>query len=158
MNIIFLDIDGVLNLYCESRDEYGCTFHQQFVNNLKTIIDQTNAKIVISSTWRHSGFEIMQEMWKYRNLPGEVISITPYLQNKKRGEEIKKWLDSNTIENYVIIDDDIDFLNSQLNYFVRTAQNFDHTDHIEGYGLTKQCTIKAINILNNNIIIKRYNH
>lgn len=152
MKIIFLDIDGVLNVYCESRDEYGCSFHQEFVDNLKTIIDQTNAKIVISSTWRHSGLEIIQEMWNHRNLPGDVISITPDLRYEKRGYEIEKWLDTNSVVNFVILDDDTDFLDSQLNQFVRTSENFEHPDHIEGCGLTKLCTIKAINILNNESI------
>ena len=71
-NIIFLDIDGVLNVYCESRDKYGCTFHQQFVDNLKYIIDSTGADIVITSTWRFDGLNTMQNMWKDRGLPGNV--------------------------------------------------------------------------------------
>lgn len=61
MKVIFLDIDGVLNLYCESstkysriasRDEYGCCFHQHLVDNLKRLIDETGAKIVISTLRR----------------------------------------------------------------------------------------------------------
>ena len=48
MKIIFLDIDGVLNVYCESRDKWGCTFHQHLVDNLGYIIEKTGAKIVIS--------------------------------------------------------------------------------------------------------------
>jgi histidinol phosphatase-like enzyme len=49
--IIFLDIDGVLNVYCSERDEFGCMFHEEFVDNLRWIINETSAKIVISSTW-----------------------------------------------------------------------------------------------------------
>ena len=52
--IIFLDIDGVLNVYCESRDKYGCTFHTHFEDNLHDLIEATGAEIVISSTWRYS--------------------------------------------------------------------------------------------------------
>ena len=70
MKIIFLDIDGVLNVYCESRDEYGCCFHSHLVENLRILIEQTGAKIVIISTWRFSGLEIIKEMWEKRNLPG----------------------------------------------------------------------------------------
>jgi len=60
--IIFLDIDGVLNVCSMERDEYGSLFHKHFEDNLRWIIDQTDAKIVISSTWRFSGLEIMKEM------------------------------------------------------------------------------------------------
>jgi hypothetical protein len=152
MKIIFLDIDGVLNVISQGRDRFGAIFHQHFVNNLKHIIDNTDAKIVISSTWRMSGLEIMQEMWKERNLPGEVIGITPtnmsWLHN--RGAEIKDWLDKHrNVNNYVIIDDDDDMLPSQTNNFVRTANNIDHPDCIDiGYGLTRICAAKAIGILN----------
>lgn len=50
MKIIFLDIDGVLNVIGQGRDEYGQIFHKHFENNLKRIIDETDAKIVISSS------------------------------------------------------------------------------------------------------------
>lgn len=78
MKIIFLDIDGVLNVYPQGHDEYGAIFHPHLVENLKLILDQTGAKIVVSSTWRRSGLSIMKEMWEKRGLPGEVIDITPF--------------------------------------------------------------------------------
>lgn len=77
MKIIFLDIDGVLAVnFKDNRDDYGSGFHPEFVTNLKRIIDETGAKIVISSSWRHSGLTSLQEMWKKRELPGEVIDVT----------------------------------------------------------------------------------
>lgn len=112
MKVIFLDIDGVLNVHYKGRqDEYGQAFHPNFVENLREVIDKTGAKIVISSTWRMSGLQVMQEMWKHRNLPGEVIDITPLAEMQKfrrldmdldedkkkggsapRGIEIEEWL------------------------------------------------------------------
>lgn len=65
MKVIFLDIDGVLNVYPQGFDEYGSKFHPHFVENLKCLIEKTEAKILISSTWRFSGLKVMQEMWKY---------------------------------------------------------------------------------------------
>jgi hypothetical protein len=161
MKIIFLDIDGVLNVYCEGRDQFGCTFHSNFVDNLRNIIEQTGAKIVISSTWRSDGLETMQEMWKFRNYPGEVIDITPlsfelinlglfeYYDQIERGHEIEMWLKVHPeVSNYVIIDDDNDMLDNQKANFVRTANNMNHPDKIDiGYGLTKICSEKAIEIL-----------
>lgn len=77
MKIIFLDIDGVLAVnHKDGRDDYGSGFHPEFVSNLKRIIDKTGAKIVISSSWRHSGLTVLQEMWKKRELPGEIIDVT----------------------------------------------------------------------------------
>lgn len=165
MKIVFLDIDGVLNVYSQGRDKYGDLFHQHFMDNLKRIIDETGAKIVISSSWRHDGFQVMQDMWKHRGLAGEVIDITPdcqfvvddmgmrqYYDEVSRGDEIQAWLDSHdNIDTYVIIDDDSDMLPSQLNNFVKTAYNPHHIDCVDiGYGLTSICTDKAIEILNNN--------
>jgi precorrin-6B methylase 1 len=46
------------------------TFHSNFVDNLRSIIDKTGAKIVISSSWRTDGLDIMKDLWKYRDLPG----------------------------------------------------------------------------------------
>jgi len=155
--VIFLDIDGVLNVYCQDIDEFGCTFHKHFEDNLKWIIDETNAKIVISSTWRLSGLSVMKEMWKERGLAGEVIDITPnltygegLLTSTPRGKEIKAWLKDNPTRRYVIIDDDTDFLTEQLPFFIQTSENEDHEDCVDiGYGLTKKCSEKVIQILNN---------
>ena len=162
MKIIFLDIDGVLNVIPKDFDKYGGTFHEDFVENLRHMIKETGAKIVISSTWRLAGLKAMQEMWKFRDLPGEVIGITPDSYFNKdlgisddddasRGHEIKWWLDNtkDVIDNYVILDDDTDFLESQLTHFVQTSKNPQHPDSIDiGYGLTKHCTELGIKILN----------
>lgn len=76
MKVIFLDIDGVLNLRNRTRDRFGSFFNKRFVDNLKRIIDFTDAKIVISSSWRMDGLAQMQAMWNKRELPGEVIDVT----------------------------------------------------------------------------------
>lgn len=162
MKVIFLDIDGVLNVIGQGHDKYGQIFHNHFVENLARVIKATDAKIVISSTWRHSGLDEMLSMWKDRNLPGEVIGITPTAQvlvylglfdnvdEIVRGNEIQFWLDkTQVVTQYVILDDDEDMLESQLPFFVRTSGNEHHTDYIDvGYGLTIECADKAIEILN----------
>jgi len=178
MKIIFLDIDGVLALCSqEEHDEYGAAFHPQFVDNLKFIIDNTQAKIVISSTWRSSGLEVMKEMWLKRNLPGEIVGITPYHDSRIRGLEIKEYLDkvcsfqrinwSETLQrtyietskckNYIILDDDSDMMLCQSEHFIKCSCNKEHPDAIEGYGLTRLNAFKAINILNTDIIDLYYN-
>jgi hypothetical protein len=156
IKIAFLDIDGVLNVIPQGRDEFGAIFHPHLVENLRHLIEETGAKIVISSTWRASGLTIMKEMWEKRNLPGEVIDITKRIYREgdfyevlERGHEIQEWMDRNEVDNYVIIDDDNDMLPSHQENFVMTSGNSDHEDCIDiGYGLTKECTEWAIKILN----------
>lgn len=163
MKVIFLDIDGVLNtgIYaihyfdiCKHfglsrkgakdlrhglRDEFGSHFDNRCVQLLEYIIEETGAKIVISSTWRGSGEEVMKSLWEKRKLPGEVIGITPFLNNSDRGYEIERWLKYNEVDNYVIIDDDSDMLPEQSDSFVQTDGE---------YGLTLKDANKVIDILN----------
>lgn len=166
MKIIFLDIDGVLNTeafsvafweFCKiqniarpqaksdaniiMRDEFGIRFDPMALRALKLIIEKTEAKIVISSTWRLSGCEVMKLMWEMRDLPGEVIDITPSfntIAGTCRGDEIADWIKGNDVSSYVIIDDDSDMLPEQLNNFVQTQHE---------YGLTFNDAEKAISIL-----------
>ena len=162
IKVIFLDIDGVLNVGYPGHDEYGRLFHPEFVGNLKRIIDETGAKIVMSSTWRFAGLEKMKQMWVDRNLPGELIDVTvdcvqivdegraEFYDTVERGHEVEQWLDEHPgVDNYVILDDDNDFLAHQRGNFVRTANNINHPDSIDiGYGLTNECANIAIRILN----------
>ena len=53
MKIIFLDIDGVL-IPDFDHENIKQEWNRSCVNNLMYIISQTNAKIVISSSWRHN--------------------------------------------------------------------------------------------------------
>jgi len=136
----------------KSHDEYGQLFFYQNCEALQKIIDETGAKIVISSTWRMSGESEMKALWKHRNLTGEIIGITPnevdvvesgkaeFYDEVCRGDEIKLWIKRNDFKgNYVIIDDTKDMLKEQEPYFVVTNSYC---------GLTLKDAEKAIEILN----------
>lgn len=161
MNIIFLDIDGVLNSHETCTKEHArtgkngfggffkptekCThdnvlWGQELVDNLKYIVEKTQAVIVISSTWRkHFTIEKFNEMFALYNFTPTIIGRTKNL-NRARGFEIQEWLNTNTIDsNYVILDDDNDMLDIQKNNFINTDFNV---------GLTKQDAEKAVKILN----------
>ena len=103
------------------KDKYGYAFDPNAVSNLKKILDQTGADIVISSSWKSFGYSELEEMWEERGLPGKLIGITPNsvsdemllnadLDNMElfsiRGMEIKEWLSKNgkRISHYAIID------------------------------------------------------
>ena len=162
MKTIFLDIDGVLNVDYDDKDQFGHIFRDEYVQNLKEVIEKTGAKIVISSTWKDKGIERMLALWKERNLPGEIIDVTPdcvdvceatnivYYDQVKRGHEIKLWLDRHPeVTQYVIFDDIQDFLDEQQDYFVNCSTGEPVKPWKLGIpGLKEECKIKAINILN----------
>ena len=141
MNIIFLDIDGVLNcqiFYEErikhSRDEWKsyplCEICPKRIEWLNDLVEKTKAKIVISSTWRHSGIEYCKNVLEKCGFKGEIIDITPNIPRAVRGDEILEWINKNTeflgvvcasdFETYVIIDDDSDMLLWQKDHFFQT--------------------------------------
>jgi hypothetical protein len=159
MNYLFLDIDGVLNTgqysnylvdngLCET-DADGYLFDPKAVKNLQYIIEETDAKIIITSTWRLDGD--MQALWCNRNLAGEVIGVTPTILKEKaigkikiwyghRGMEVEEWLQDNATVpyKYAILDDEDDYLPSQSNHLVLTDPMT---------GITKDVAEKVICIL-----------
>lgn len=120
MKIIFLDIDGVLyttnyykyliNKNKKIRDKNGYVFDPKAIKNFNDIINSTNAKIVISSTWRRMGLNRLKEIFKERNIKGDIIDITPISTLEDfyfcRGEEIEKWLTYNGVPDKLAIIDD----------------------------------------------------
>ena len=162
--IIFLDIDGVLNTeswYVQMtnetpKDKFGYAYDPQAVANLRKIVEETEADIVISSSWKCMGLSQMEDMWKDRNLPGKIIGITPNSVSDEllidadidsmelfhiRGEEIKEWLKKHGkhTSRYAIIDDMDNMLPEQQSYFVHTNPEV---------GITEDDAEKAIAILN----------
>lgn len=125
MKVIFLDIDGVLNSRhtplkkCFKGFEEDERTDPRCVQLLNTVVERTQAKIVISSAWRiqHSAEEL-QAYFKHCGFTGEIIGVTPVLLNVdldpedpdewERGDEIQEWLDNNEVENFIILDDDSD--------------------------------------------------
>lgn len=86
-NIIFLDIDGVLNCekafkdgYCKYKEwnnDHHMSFYPPSKKLLNKLIEKTDAKIVISSSWRRSGLDWLKKVWKQENMKGEIIDRTP---------------------------------------------------------------------------------
>ena len=158
---LFLDLEGVLNTgkystYLEKNnlpqfDKDGAIFDPKAVENLQYIIDKTHAEIILTSTWRYDGFDKMYQLWKNRDLPSVLVSMTPDLfrHGEKRaigfrGLEIDSWLnygrssDFYIYYSYAIVDDEDDFLSHQLEHVVLT-------DPMKG--ITKEVADKVISIL-----------
>lgn len=149
MNIIFLDVDGVLNsinnlikVYNETHKSYSgysYPFDPNCLENLKELVKETNSSLVISSTWRRDqeGMEKLLETLSEYGLDKLVIGCTPSLCYSSRGAEIKKYLsnlNSTSAINFVILDDDSD-MDDLLPYLVHTNRHL---------GLTKENVQQAI--------------
>lgn len=154
--IIFLDFDGVLNSIewytTDNENRTKGSFDPECIRRLNQIIEETGAKIVLSTSWR-SDPDIV-DLVKAIGIKGEVIGKTDYLNNSfiVRGNEIKKWLSDNKLYTYsdptlnrspgfryIILDDDGDMLLEQ-------KHNFIHVD--PEIGLCDADVEQAIQILN----------
>ena len=157
--IIFLDIDGVLNSQLfytsgrasERRIKIENDIDPVSVGFLNTLIKDTGAKVVVSSTWRLGRtIQELQSILEHNGFVGEVIGKTDSLRGEHclRGNEILKWIKDNEAiigcsysdyTNYVIIDDDSDMLYWQRNNLFLT----------DGYcGITPNLAYRAARFLN----------
>lgn len=134
MNVLFLDIDGVLNsrkFFMEgTNDTEDYPFNTIDLKSLKLLskfVSSNNLEIVLSSSWRviHSLKEINEFFLGY-GFCKPIIDKTPRIWWSKeeryrfeRGNEIKTWLNdhSKNVSKFVIFDDDND-LESYLKYHV----------------------------------------
>lgn len=168
--IIFVDIDGVLNTWDELKRQTrttGTNNHSQWspqaCKHLANLCLRFDAEIVVSSSWRHSHpLEQLKAVFRANGIhPSLVIGATPavdeleevwnsdraYYDTYCRGHEIEEWILLNNPDcNYLIIDDDKDFLEHQLSRFVHVDAEFGFAD--------KQAFNQAITILNHECKLK----
>lgn len=122
MNLIFLDVDGVLNsaaYFKQNKKKYCPEISDYHLQMLAKIYHTCNAKIVLSSSWRelddpndayyykHYQY-LLDELARYDM---EIISKTPLISIPLyRPAEITEWLNKNKNKfedlKYVILDDD----------------------------------------------------
>ena len=155
MKVVFLDFDGVLNSrkYDNERDlTKNTNIDESRLPLLKQIIDETDAKIVLSTSWRkhweknscdcdETGTWINELFFKYGM---KIYDKTPTFDyTNARSKEIKSWLDncSQKVKSFVILDD-IFFGWDDL------FDNLVQTNPYIGRGLEVVHVKKAIEILN----------
>ena len=146
MKIIFLDVDGVLNCYLHN---FKPQLEDSKIRLLKEIVDATDAKIVLSSSWREvSGLKYKLKT-KLAEYGLEIYDhITVLWSGTPRSREIEGYIKSHytDIEQFVILDDgdfDEDRLKKLFPYhFVKTTMR---------YGLTSTKKDQAIKVLNSDI-------
>jgi hypothetical protein len=130
--VIFLDIDGVLNVKVPRgkaqfhgrnagpvRRALVPTFIPSAIDNLNALLGETGALLVLSSSWRLRGnvLTVLESQritgpwhsnWRTGNGGGD------------RGSQIQRWLDSNDHCDYVIFDDWPAGMHIHGSRFVRT--------------------------------------
>lgn len=162
MKVIFLDFDGVLNCTKSiSRAPFPAPSYIWYVGldsdkmrNLAKIVQETNAKIVLTTTWRnHYTIGVYKQedpVGKYVNNKFRKVELKIYdkIEPGKRfdrGKGAKIWLEQHPeVTDFVILDDeemgyynDYDLFDP---HFVKTLW--------DGHGLTENCANAAIRILN----------
>lgn len=141
MKLLFLDIDGVLNwanfihdaarLRIKAREEGVIITPESFhghhqidpdkVALLNQIVERTDCKIVLSSSWRIlNTVEEMQAILEFHDFKGEIIGSTPQTFQLEpggkwscRGQEIQRWMNEADLPKdeevwFVILDDSSD--------------------------------------------------
>ena len=169
MKIIFLDIDGVLNTketYDNIYKRGGLLFDEVPIDKfrleyLKTIIDETGAKIVLSSSFRYffmkEGDKLVPTSLKGSKLSNiflkygiEIYDITPTNGNI-REDEIKMWLANHPdVEEFIIMDDDPTIfkdLSSNLIQTSRVRQNYLSSFMKDSFGLCERHIFEIIDRL-----------
>ena len=117
MNVVFFDVDGVLNTTKTTRILFGFHFvDTRKILRLCEIVERTGAVLVLSSSWRYGVQEnalfIEKEMLlalekEFKRLGCPLwIDHTPFLPNSKRQKEIWAWLFQHPeVDEFIIIDD-----------------------------------------------------
>ena len=170
--ILFLDIDGVLN----SETDFGKAarkydpVHSKLQKGerwkiisagklalLNDIIKQTDAKIVLSSTWRGKCdgkkmtkiFQRYGDIWEH---DADIFVGSTHNWSRRgwtqefRGREITQYLNEHPeIEDYIILDDNDDILIDDHYKITIPEERFIHTD--EYAGLTKLEYWRALMVL-----------
>ena len=117
--ILLLDVDGVLNsaAWFGAKHDGGIIWDAGFdhmidpatVERLNRIIDATNCKVVLSSSWRldGDGFPTTQKWLEKAGFRHQIEDQTPYLATGVRGDEVSLYLEHYGYGRpYAMLDDD----------------------------------------------------
>ena len=152
MKYIFLDVDGVLN--CSDSFKRPCDIDpidEDKVLRLKKIIDVTDAKVVVTSTWRlydETKFKLGKFLYNHGI---RIYECTPRICRGTRSDEIWSFINSQCMFShdgeygYVILDDDVIEDKELRQHQVRT--HYHNNDGTPG-GLQDKHVEQAIKILN----------
>lgn len=135
--VLFLNVDGVLNTtrtwgaWMKLGHPHALEGH--LVRKVAQLVARTNARVVLSSTWRRSsaglsGTALAFEYQGWVNARRIVINQTPVLPGMPRGDEIAMWLRLADHTGPVAILDDESDMGSLLPCLVRTDSSVGVSD------------------------------
>ena len=142
MKVVFLDVDGVLNtsktferVYCSFKNtgKKELEIDSFRLEYLRQIIDETNSRVVLSSTWRRF-FEKTDNRIIPRNEKGkqfydmlsnyniEIYDILSFDNDINREGLIIDWLSKNEVENFIIIDVEHSLFNILIDNLIKNIK------------------------------------
>lgn len=134
MRVIFLDIDGVL---VTNNSKTSWQADPVCIAALQKIIDNVHPQIIVSSSWKNMhgvNFSKVFSDWGLTdfNFAGKTPTIRG--DDSIRGDEIRAWMDANTIPDHFVIVDDEDDMAELRPFLVQTnfkdGLTFDHAERI----------------------------
>ena len=102
MNVLFLDIDGVLNSHTTARKHGSYCIDSVLAERFKALVKATSATVVLSSTHR------LYAETRCGVLAAGILfeSCTPDLPPQTRADEIRAWLQEHPeVKRYAVLDD-----------------------------------------------------
>ena len=150
MKVIFLDVDGVLNCRTsKSRCGNIIGVDKDKVKRLAKIVEVTDAKIVLCSSWRESfdksarpldneGEYLAKHLWNHGKV--RIATKTKYIDGSCRGTEIKTWLTDHAnwnITHWAVLDDSIfdDYDDDICKRLIQTSYDVGLTDDDVGVAI-----------------------
>ena len=109
MNVIFLDIDGVLN--CETTEEkirHSRGIENEKLKLLKEIRDVSNSEIVLISSWKDEPANSIYRKYLVEKLAAYGMKIYAETEEEHwslRVLGIRDFLEKSDVDNFVILDD-----------------------------------------------------
>jgi HAD domain in Swiss Army Knife RNA repair proteins len=104
MNVLFLDVDGVLNSRATFRRHGSYCIDPILAERFKALAQSTKAVVILSSTHR------LSEEMRCGVLAAGVLfeDCTPDLPAQSRADEIAAWLQAHhEVKRYAVIDDEL---------------------------------------------------
>jgi len=115
VRVIFLDVDGVLNIESRSYKTFmrprGQHIEEHLVKRLDYIISQTEAKIVVSSSWKTMMEDLKMQMEEAGFSNWDVVIGKTEINSKLRGDQILECVEHlKHIDSYVVLEDEPDIV------------------------------------------------
>lgn len=157
MKLIFLDIDGVLN--CQNSRTKCMGFigiDDDKVKRLKQIVDATDAKIILCSSWKNGWEPVFKDEQREdghyidRKMKRQGLKIINKTDDKgsDRGAGIKKFLENfKSVDSWIVLDDEVFDDYEELGIMPHLVQTDFYNDN---GGIQEEHVQLAIKILNNN--------